>query len=122
VVIEIEREKELLNRGDAPISGSRVFDTGVGFNEANFDSFSTSTPPSLTTSASTGRGKGIGRMTWLKAFDRVEVDNVFGSTGETSRRQFIFSEDFNPQKALTLATSTISPPTRIRLLGFSAWK
>lgn len=53
-----------------PIIGFTITDNGRGFDNANFESFTTSD-----TSYKPG-AKGIGRFMWLKAFDRVHVDST----------------------------------------------
>jgi hypothetical protein len=59
--------------GPEPIDAFSVRDDGIGFTEANFESFNTANSP---LKASVG-GKGVGRFVWLKAFDRVSVDSSY---------------------------------------------
>lgn len=71
-----------------PIIGFRITDNGIGFTAENFDSFRTS--DSLKKEAIGGRG--IGRLTWLKAFKAVSVDSEYKSdTDEWRRRTFRFT-------------------------------
>src|SRR5437868_3416360 len=68
--IDITAERERTLEEDKPgfITGFVVTDTGVGFTDANYDSFDTVDSP-----YKAGRGgKGLGRFLWLKAFERVE--------------------------------------------------
>jgi hypothetical protein len=67
-----------------PVNGFIVEDNGVGFDEANYKSFKTSD-----TKFKQG-AKGIGRFTWLKAFDHVHVESVFAENGSHYKRTFDF--------------------------------
>ena len=72
-----------------PILGFRVIDNGIGFNDANMASFET-----LDTEykASQG-GRGVGRLLWLKAFQRVEVITTFAASGGVrKKRTFSFTK------------------------------
>ena len=75
-----------MRRSD-PVVDFEIRDNGIGFNEENFDSFSTS---DSRYKAEHG-GKGIGRLLWLKAFSRVVVNSVFEVNGEHLRRTFDFA-------------------------------
>ncbi len=63
-------------RGPEPqgdITGFTVTDNGIGFNENNYKAFKT-----LDTDHKAIKGcRGIGRLLWLKAFERVEVKSIF---------------------------------------------
>jgi hypothetical protein len=87
IVITIIREPSNgdLGFGDLrPVSGFIVEDNGVGFDEANYKSFKTSD-----TKFKLG-AKGIGRFTWLKAFESVHVESVFAENGSFYQRSFDF--------------------------------
>lgn len=71
-----------------------ISDNGIGFNTANFDSFLTF--DSLY-KQNIG-GKGIGRFSWLKAFDSVHVRSVFCEDGKRFKREFDFILDDTPIK------------------------
>lgn len=70
------------------ILGFKVTDNGVGFNDANIESFKT-----LDSDHKASKGcRGVGRLLWLKAFDRVHVSSDFlQPDGELLRRNFDFS-------------------------------
>ena len=69
-----------------PIVGFEVEDDGVGFTEPNWTSFGL-----LDSLEKASRGcRGIGRLTWLKAFDRVRVESVYVESGGTRLRKFSF--------------------------------
>lgn len=55
------------------ITGFEICDNGVGFDENNFKSFLES---DSTYKAKIG-GKGVGRFSWLKAFEEVEIQSVY---------------------------------------------
>jgi hypothetical protein len=67
-----------------PVTGFIVKDNGVGFNEDNYKSFTTSD-----TKYKQG-AKGIGRFMWLKAFESVRVESVFAENGDYFQRSFDF--------------------------------
>src|SRR5258707_8734671 len=93
--ITIERENTLIDEDQAPIRSFSVVDNGIGLNDANFDSFNTA----FSDHKITRGGKGLGRFTWLKAFDRVEIDSVFKEDGEEAqRRTFTFDEGYELDK------------------------
>lgn len=69
-----------------PISGFRIIDNGIGFNEENYSAFVTS---DTTLKADSG-GKGIGRFLWLKAFESAHVDSIYRESDKMYRRIFDF--------------------------------
>ena len=71
-----------------PIIGFTIEDNGVGFTSENMASFET-----LDSDYKAGLGcRGVGRLLWLKAFDRVEVRSAyFERDGGLRSRQFKFS-------------------------------
>jgi hypothetical protein len=90
VCIEIERdlEQELLSSEiQRPVSGFRVIDNGIGFNDENFDSFRTSD----STFKEVLGGKGVGRFLWLKAFSGVEILSVYEKGDAKYKRELEFS-------------------------------
>ena len=89
IEIEVLRGGGLFAQADhsnADITGFLVVDNGIGFNDQNFDAFTTS---DTTYKASRG-GKGIGRFMWLTAFDHAEIESVFRSDDGTKCRRFNF--------------------------------
>lgn len=71
-----------------PIVGFTIEDNGVGFTPENMASFET-----LDSDYKAGIGcRGVGRLVWLKAFDRVEVRSAYVDVdGSLRGRQFRFS-------------------------------
>lgn len=71
-----------------PIIGFSIEDNGVGFTPANMSSFET-----LDSDFKAALGsRGVGRLLWLKAFERVSVDSGFyGADEQLKARSFKFS-------------------------------
>lgn len=82
-----DREKRPGPEARGEITGFRVTDNGVGFNDANLQSFLT-----LDSEYKIERGgRGVGRLLWLKAFDRADIESVYvADNGRLKRRQFGF--------------------------------
>ena len=69
------------------IIGFKITDNGIGFNEANYESFQT-----LDSEYKMSKGcRGIGRLLWLKAFQYVSVDSTFEDNNKIYHRTFIFN-------------------------------
>lgn len=98
-----------------PIAGFDVVDNGIGFNDRNWESFNR-----LDFTLKGDKGcKGIGRLTWLKAFRDAEVDSSFRDGTGMGRRTFRFSTDTEVSggdKHVTLTWA--EPETRVRLREF----
>lgn len=74
-------EPDLIDR-IAPVDGFTVEDDGVGFDQAHRDSFDTL----YSELKAEDGGKGFGRLTCLKYFERLKVESVFNDgTGLRSR-------------------------------------
>lgn len=117
IVIEIERERALLDMDEgAPIYAFTIRDNGAGFNDANFDSFNTA----FSEYKLARGGKGLGRFTWLKAFQRVEIRSVFQEEGESTPyvRTFTFDEIYDPDAAGAVPADDPHIGTSVRLVGF----
>jgi len=71
------------------IVGFEITDNGLGFTTANMQSFET-----LDSDHKSDLGcRGVGRLLWLKAFDRVFVQSAYmGEDGSLHARKFRFSE------------------------------
>jgi hypothetical protein len=115
IQIVAERQGNLDDGKPGPIESFIITDTGVGFTDANYDSFDT--VDSLY--KATRGGKGLGRFLWLKAFDRVEIDSHYRmSGGGRLRRSFTFvaSDEDRPCKVELSDRST--PLTTVRLIAY----
>ena len=107
-------------RGVAPlgaITGFKIIDNGVGFNDDNLSSFRT-----LDSDYKAELGcRGVGRLMWLKAFNRVEVTSDFVTSGDViSRRYFTFT----PMEGVSTikeseAPESSAPLTTVYLDNFS---
>ena len=85
-----------LFRGDFPkqmdidktktIQSFEVFDNGEGFTDENFHSFKT---PYTNINKQYGC-KGVGRFTWLAAFEKVRIKSTFKANNQWKYREFIF--------------------------------
>lgn len=93
ISIHVERDTSQMDladgdlRGGKPIIGFRVEDNGVGFTDTNFESFNTS----FSRYKKTRGGKGVGRFSWLQAFDVATVTSVYQEGSKWHRREFTFS-------------------------------
>ncbi|MGR0482265.1 MAG: ATP-binding protein [Candidatus Electronema sp. V4] len=69
------------------IIGFKIIDNGIGFNDENMTSFSM-----LDSKYKTARGgRGVGRLLWLKAFQRATVESIYVDKNSIlKRRSFTF--------------------------------
>lgn len=81
--LPVETQKE------RPIVGFRVVDNGVGFTEENFKAFLTIDSRHKKEKG----GKGIGRLFWLKAFEKVTVNSIYDENGSRKQRKILFTRD-----------------------------
>jgi len=82
-----EADRDNPDRSLPEITSVRITDNGHGFTGENYDSFLT-----LDSRAKTALGgKGVGRLVWLKMFERVEINSTFVEGGQESCRHFSFS-------------------------------
>jgi len=84
-------ESDDKKRGPEPlgeIQGFKITDNGIGFTEENMQSFCT-----LDSDYKGDRGgRGVGRLLWLKAFNRVSVSSIYGNgSGSSKSRAFVFN-------------------------------
>jgi hypothetical protein len=92
ITIDIEREDGLFKDESAPIESFKITDNGIGLDDDNFDSFNTAFSRRKVASG----GKGLGRITWLKAFEGAEIESIFRDTdGALWRRSYVFSESYD---------------------------
>jgi hypothetical protein len=112
ITILIERDSVLPGVTDGEVDGFTVTDNGIGFNQANLDSFLTSD-----TQYKVGRGgKGVGRFIWLKAFQYAELESHYRVNGKLAKRVFRFTindEQINP----ITDSEEIVPKTTVRLVA-----
>ncbi len=97
VTVEVLRRQSALPLTESvpksPPTGFRISDDGVGFTDDNYSSFCTS---DSTYKLKLG-GRGIGRFTWLKAFESVRIESVYAMpNGKLRKRAFTFSDQGIP--------------------------
>ena len=119
IVLEILRNpQQQMNAGKGAeqenITGFTVTDNGVGFNDANMRSFET-----LDSDHKMDKGcRGIGRLLWLKAFDKARVESVFYQDDTLYRRSFSFTSRQGVQAEPPLKINGQSTKTILTLEGF----
>lgn len=117
--LQLERaEKKAGPAVHEDIVGFKVTDNGIGFTDANMQSFET-----LDTDYKAAKGgRGIGRLVWLKAFGSVHVLSVYKATNQISKRRKF---DFDAGRGVTPISdeklpSEQAPETTIHLDDFKA--
>jgi hypothetical protein len=98
-----------------PITGFIIQDNGIGFTDEHFRSFKTS---DTTFKAKTG-GKGVGRLLWLKAFTKAEIESTFkqGTVFKKRAFEFTYSAD-GVEKDVVTDPDVKTLMTKVRLTGF----
>lgn len=119
IIIDVQREGNLLQDDEPPICGFEITDTGIGFDDDNFESFNTAYSEHKVDRG----GKGLGRFMWLKAFDTVDISSVFethdkGMDKALWKREFRFDVDYNPENAIPSETSLGTVGTTVKLGGY----
>lgn len=86
ITVKILRTSQVTAFADVKpdIIGFEIIDNGVGFNTDNFTSFQT-----LDSEFKIDLGcRGVGRLLWLKAFNKVSVKSVYEENGNIYTRTF----------------------------------
>lgn len=91
ITIKLIRDNQLMLNLDeikelSPVCSFEIIDNGVGFNEPNLISFMES---DSTYKASIG-GKGVGRFSWLIAFEKSQIESIYFDEGGYVKREFEF--------------------------------
>ena len=107
VTIEVERERTLFDAENPPIVGFIVRDNGIGLDDRNFDSFNTAFSPRKSQIG----GKGLGRFTWLKAFEQALVKSTFrDDDASLQTRDFVFDQTYDlDERGLPKAATAQAP-------------
>ena len=86
IMIKIIRSNQLSFGANelSPISSFEIIDNGVGFNEENLNSFMES---DSTYKAAIG-GKGVGRFSWLIAFEKADIESIYWDHNCYVKRKF----------------------------------
>lgn len=99
-------------RGD--ITGFKISDNGVGFSDENMESFLT-----LDSDYNASRGgRGVGRLLWLKAFERAAVESVYGEKPSRKKREFTFDARQGVSEPTVTDANGEARHTTISLIGF----
>ncbi|MDP4028426.1 MAG: ATP-binding protein [Gallionella sp.] len=112
-------EEDKKRRGPEPqgeILSFTITDNGIGFNDENLTAFKT-----LDTDHKVNKGcRGIGRLLWLKAFEKVEINSRFiNAEGQLMRRSFAFDAKSGIQRESLEETSNDGGSgTTVSLTGF----
>lgn len=115
IIVNVHREKRLDFDSDPPISGFTITDNGVGFHDENMDSFNTA----FSTYKIDRGGKGLGRLSWLKAFDGASIESRFDAGSEgTLERRISFTTGYDPDSVTTTPVSRKSIGTSVTLYGY----
>jgi len=111
----VREDQQTLGDIDEPrINGFVITDNGVGFNDANFESFQTSDSDYKKALG----GKGVGRFLWLKAFDHVHIESVYRSNSRRMKRVFTFTTEHGIETTEHAAVDGNRQYTIVRLNGF----
>ncbi len=115
ITIEIVRQREQLDIDVPPISGFRITDNGIGLDDNNYDSFNTA----FSAHKLSRGGKGLGRFTWLKAFERAKIESTFQDDDGLHTRSFIFDEnyDVDDKRGLPKLATQTHPGTTVELVN-----
>lgn len=114
ITIEVVRNDRQLELDVPHISGFRITDNGIGLDDSNYDSFNTAFSPHKLARG----GKGLGRFTWLKAFEHAKIESTFKDDDGYHTRSFIFDEnyDVDDRRGLPTLTTQSKPGTIIELV------
>ena len=116
-VMRLNQKSMNLNSGSGPkeiIIGFNVTDTGVGFNDENMKSFET-----LDSEHKVDKGgRGVGRLLWLKAFNKIEISSVFKDGDVFKSREFSFNAANGVSDPVTNPHEASKCKTSVRLEGF----
>lgn len=93
-----------------------ITDNGIGFDEPNLDAFFTSD----TQYKMRKGGKGLGRFSWLKAFEHAEIESHYRDNGRLLERTFTFTITGNQPTGPAAASGEKQPKTIVRLVSMKA--
>ena len=99
------------------IVGFKILDDGIGFTDANMSSFLT-----LDSEYKADKGgRGVGRLLWLKAFQRVNVSSIYDDTDGTRKtRSFVFATNSGIRDVKSEVAPKNTPlGTSVHLDGFA---
>ena len=126
IVIQIERESVQLELGEGEsrpgrdpignISAFSIHDNGIGFTPENLRSFG-----KLDSDYKENRGgRGVGRLTWLKAFAHAEISSRYLENETCKLVRFTFSPTGGiSSPVVEVAEENTEPGATVHLVGFS---
>lgn len=115
ISILIDREDTLSEDIIGKIEDITIVDNGIGFDSDNFNSFMESDSAYKENIG----GKGVGRFSWLKAFEKVEVDSTYNENGTFYRRAFEFSLKSNKVDDGFCESTSTEYRTKVKLCSFN---
>lgn len=114
MTIGVFRDTDLFKDENPPITGFEITDDGIGLDDENFDSFNTA----FSRRKVAAGGKGLGRFTWLKAFDGALIESVFQGENGLLKRSYTFDENYTLETAgLPVPIDRGHPGTTVTLSG-----
>lgn len=118
ITIDIIRSKGPRLTNDAtptePITGFVIEDNGIGFTDFNLRSFK----EAYSDRKKKKGGKGVGRLLWLKAFRKAEVESVFKENGHFVRRSFEFTIKAEVDRENDEQLTSANRSTTVRLIDY----
>lgn len=116
IEIKVIRNASLLNDGLDSITSFEIFDNGIGFNNRNLDSFMESDSDYKFDIG----GKGVGRFTWLKAFENVHVKSIYQENNQYYLREFDFNQNIKDIDDSPKSTAENDTYTKITLDNYNS--
>ncbi|MCQ9423354.1 ATP-binding protein [Pseudomonas sp. LJDD11] len=117
IYLEVERAPQTdleLGGGVGEIVGFTIIDNGCGFDETNFNSFQT-----LDSDHKIDKGcRGVGRLVWLKAFDRAEIHSTYTDGEFSISRAFTFDEKNGVSGLKENRSEALPSGSKVSLRGF----
>ena len=104
IIVELKKDGNMNLMKNKKVSDVIITDNGDGFNKENFDSF---TKMDSTFKLDKG-GKGIGRLAWLKVFNKVEINSVYREGKNFFKKTIQFSDKRNEELAFEEAQTDMT--------------
>jgi hypothetical protein len=111
IKISVIRSLQTDMEGLSQIDGFIIEDNGIGFTDANMESFMTCDSKYK---AEEG-GKGVGRLSWLKAFAKVEIKSIFERDGQKACREFAYTSNSAVEEDFCEVAADVALSTKVML-------